>query len=164
MVGAVKSNSKEKELGLNTGFENGPPVLTIVVGSLQSNVSFSTPLHSAHLFYWHKMNISASVDVPGGTRDSKTWRRRPIEFYHCTTHSVLPPWVAGALVRSGMGVHGRAPLPHVRNNDMFLLIEVIKSHCLAYVAGDDAPFSTQFEVAVTSCGGIFNIIIYKTIK
>ena len=72
--------------------------------------------------------------------------------------------MAGALVRSGMGVHGRAPLPHARKNDMFLSIEIIKCHCFAHAAGDDAPSSTQFEVAVVSCGGLFIIIMYRTIS
>ena len=55
-------------------------------------------------------------------------------------------------------------LPNVQNNDNFLPINLIKCHCFAHAAGGDAPSSTQFEVAVASCGGIFNIIMYRTIN
>ena len=61
-------------------------------------------------------------------------------------------------------LHGRAPLAHAQNNDIFLLIEVIKCHCFTHGAGGDAPSSTQFEVAVASCGSTFYVVMPKTIN
>ena len=83
---------------------------------------------------------------------------------HSTTHSILPPWAAGALVRSGKGFHGRAPLAHVQKNDMFLTIEGTKCYCFLYAAGGDATFSTNIEMIIVSYGSIFYIIIYKFIN
>ena len=63
---------------------------------------------------------------------------------HSTTHSILPPWAAGALVRSGKCFQGRAPLAYVLNNDMLLPIEGTKCHCFLHAAGGNATFSTNF--------------------
>ena len=62
-----------------------------------------------------------------------------------------------------MGRDSRAALPLHKTMTCFLPIEVIKCHCFAHAAGGNAP-SIQFEVEVSSCGGIFYIIMYKTIN
>ena len=80
-------------------------------------LSAHTTLHSAPLFYLHKMNNLASVDVWGGTRDSKTNRGKSAEFYNDTANSVL---------------HGRAPLTHEQNNDILGRLAILTDSVVPY--------------------------------
>ena len=41
---------------------------------------------------------------------------------------------------------------------------MIKVECFAHAAGGDTPSSTQFEVAVASCGSTFYVVMPKTIN